>query len=56
VKYQHAEPADRKAKRIRRAIAKMYDKDPAKAIAHVNERLDVANQIEANRAAYRDAR
>ena len=39
-----------KAKRTRRAIARMYDKDPDKALAHVNEKLDAASRMEVYRA------
>ena len=35
-----------KAKRIRAAIARLYKKHPARAVAHVNERLDAASRGE----------
>ena len=50
MKYQHAEPADRKAKRIRWAIEKMYEDYPRETIAHVNEKLDAASRGEELRA------
>jgi len=39
-----------KAKRTRRAIAKMYAKYPGKALDYVNEKLDAASRGEALRA------
>lgn len=41
-----------KAKRARKAIAKLYAKDPDKALAYVNERLDRASRAEEYRAAF----
>ena len=38
-----------KARRIRKAIAKLYAKDPDKALAHVNEKLDEASRLEERR-------
>ena len=44
-----------KAKRTRAAIARMYAKDPGKAVAHVNEKLDRASRVEEYRAAQLEA-
>ena len=38
-----------KAKRIRKAIAKMYAKYPDRALAHVNAKLDEASRGEERR-------
>ena len=39
-----------KARRTRRAIARMYAKDPAKAMDHINTKLDQASRGEVLRA------
>jgi len=42
--------ANLKARRTRKALAKLYERDPRKAIEHANAAFDEANRIEANRA------
>ena len=42
-----------KALTIRLAFAKLYDRDPRKAIEHVNERLAEASRMEENIARLR---
>ena len=44
-----------KAKRIRKAIARMYAKHPGRAVDHVNERLEEASRAEERRAAFLSA-
>lgn len=44
-----AKRANFRAVRIRRAIARMYKKNPAKAVAHVNVRLAEASRGEETR-------
>ena len=46
---KRARIAEVRALRIRAAIAEMYDRDPDKAAAHVNERLDMGNRTEYER-------
>ena len=41
-----------KAKRIRKAIARLYERYPEWAVAHVNEWLDQASRAEQYRAAF----
>ena len=45
-----AKRANFKAVRIRRAIGRMYERNPDKALAHVNEKLDAASRGEELRA------
>ena len=39
-----------KARRTRKAIAKVYKHDPRRALAHVNAKLDRASRLEEYRA------
>ena len=50
-----AKRANFKAVRIRRAIGRMYERNPDQALAHVNALLDRASRTEEYRAAQLEA-